>query len=130
LGSTLDIFPTSCALAGLDVPSDRAIDGLDLGPALLGDSPSPRDIMFFYRGTRIFAVRKGPFKAHFITKSGYGPDQEAPHDPPLLYHLGHDPAEKFNIAENHPDVIEDILQEVETHRQSVIPVKNQLDERI
>jgi arylsulfatase A len=130
LGSTLDIFPTACGLAGADVPSDRAMDGFDLRPALLGDSPSPRDIMYFYRGTRIFAVRKGPYKAHFITRSGYGPDQEAPHDPPLLYHLGHDPAEKFNIAENHPDVIEDILQEVETHRQSVIPVKNQLDERI
>ena len=130
LGSTLDIFPTACSLAGVDVPSDRTMDGFDLGPALFGGSSSPRDIMFFYRGIRIFAVRKGPYKAHFITRSGYGPDKEVPHDPPLLYHLSHDPAEKYNIAENHPEIIEDIRREVERHRLSLIPVKNQLDERI
>lgn len=130
LGSTLDIFPTACGLAGVDVPSDRTMDGFDLGPALFGDSPSPRDIMFFYRGTRIFAVRKGPYKAHFITRSGYGPDKDVPHDPPLLYHLSHDPAEKYNIAEHHSEIIEDIRREVERHLQSLIPAKNQLDERI
>ena len=130
MGSTLDIFPTACGLAGVDVPSDRAMDGLDLGPTLLGDSPSPRDVMFFYRGTRIFAVRRGPYKAHFITRSGYGPDKESSHDPPLLYHLEHDPAEIHNIAELHPGIIEDIRQEVERHRRSLTPVKNQLDERI
>ncbi|UCE40370.1 MAG: sulfatase [Candidatus Aminicenantes bacterium] len=130
LGSTLDIFPTACCLAGVDVPSDRTMDGFDLGPALFGENPSPRDIMFFYRGTRIFAVRKGPYKAHFITRSGYGPDKEVSHDPPLVYHLNHDPAEKYNIAEQHTEIIEDIRLEVERHRQSLIPVKNQLDERI
>ena len=130
MGSTLDVFPTACALAGVDVPVDRIMDGYDLSPALLSGGPSPRDIMYFYRGTRIFAVRKGPYKAHFITRSGYGPDREAPHDPPLLYHLDHDPSERFDIAADHPDVIADILGEVERHRRSVLPVTNQLDERL
>jgi arylsulfatase A len=130
LGSTLDIFPTACALAGVNVPSDRVMDGFDLGPALLKGSPSPRKIMFFYRGTLLFAVRKDSYKAHFITQSGYGPDKDVTHDPPLLYHLDFDPSEKFDVAEDHPEIIEDILREVERHRQSIIPVKNQLDERI
>ena len=130
MGSTLDIFPTACALAGAGVPSDRPMDGYDLGPSLLEGAPSPRSMMFFYRGTRIFAVRKGPFKAHFITRSGYGPDKEASHDPPLLYNLEHDPSEKFDLADNHPEVIQDILREVERHKASLTPVKNQLDERI
>jgi arylsulfatase len=86
--------------------------------------------MYFYRGTRIFAVRKGPYKAHFITRSGYGPDREAAHDPPLLHHLEHDPSERFDLAEDHADVIADILREVERHRASIVPVKNQLDERV
>ena len=130
LGSTLDIFPTACALAGIEVPVDRPMDGYDLSPALYSDAPSPRDLMFFYRGTRIFAVRKGPYKAHFISRSGYGPDKEVFHDPPLLYNLDSDPSEKFDIAEKYPEIIIDILGEVERHRETIVPVKNQLDERI
>lgn len=35
LGSVMDLFTTSLALAGLAPPSDRVIDGLDLLPAML-----------------------------------------------------------------------------------------------
>lgn len=35
LGSIMDLFTTSLALAGLTPPRDRAIDGLNLLPALL-----------------------------------------------------------------------------------------------
>jgi arylsulfatase A-like enzyme len=130
IGTTMDIFPTFCRLAGVEVPSDRIYDGGDISPALFGTGPSGRDVVFYYRGTRIFAVRKGPYKAHFITKSAYGRDDEVQHDPPLLYHLEHDPSELYNIAEQHPGVIEDIRAEVEKHQQSLEPVKNQLEERI
>ena len=35
LGSIMDLFTTSLSLAGLEPPRDRAIDGLDLLPAML-----------------------------------------------------------------------------------------------
>lgn len=35
LGSIMDLFTTSLALAGLKPPSDRVIDGLDLLPTML-----------------------------------------------------------------------------------------------
>lgn len=35
LGSIMDLFTTSLSLAGLELPSDRVIDGLDLLPAML-----------------------------------------------------------------------------------------------
>lgn len=35
LGSVMDLFTTSLSLAGLEPPSDRVIDGLDLLPSLL-----------------------------------------------------------------------------------------------
>ena len=130
IGCTMDLFTTACNLAGAKVPDDRIIDGIDLGPALFGKGQSPREIMFFYRGTKVYAVRKGPFKAHFITKPAYGSDlQETHHDPPLLFHLGHDPSEKYDIAEKHPDVIKAILSEVEKHRAALIPGENQLEKR-
>jgi arylsulfatase A-like enzyme len=130
LGSTLDLLPTLVRLGGGNVPTDRALDGVDISPALLGTGPSPRQTMFFYRGTRLFAVRQGAYKAHFITQSGYGPDKPETHEPPLLYHLGQDPGENFDLSKDHPEVIAEILKTAETHRSGVAPVPSQLEKVI
>lgn len=39
--------------------------------------------------------------------------------PPLLFHLGEDPGEKFNRAAEHPEVLTRIREAVDRHRQSV-----------
>lgn len=130
MGATMDLYTTFLRLAGAQVPTDRVVDGLDLRPVLFGKGPSPRDTMFYYRGTRLFAVRKGLYKAHFITQSGYGGDKPAEHDPPLLYHLGHDPSEKYDIAKDHPEVMTAIGKEIERHRAELVPGEDQLAERI
>jgi arylsulfatase A-like enzyme len=130
LGSTLDLLPTLVKLVGGKVPADRVLDGVDISPALLGTGVGPRQTMFFYRGTRLFAVRHGAYKAHFSTQSGYGPDKPEKHDPPLLYHLGHDPGENFDLSKQHPEVIAEILKVVEEHRAGVKPVPSQLEKVI
>jgi len=130
LGATMDLYTTFLRLAGAEVPADRVIDGLDLTPVLTGKGPSPRDTVFYYRGTRLYAVRKGPYKAHFITQSAYGSDKPVQHESPLLYHLGHDPSEKYDIAKDHPDVIAEIRKEVERHRSTLTPGEDQLTKRI
>jgi arylsulfatase A-like enzyme len=127
LGSTLDLLPTCAKLAGARLPDDLVLDGMDISPALLGTGPSPRNTMFFYRGTRLYAVRKGPFKAHFITQPAYVPGKPKEHDPPVLFHLGHDPSEKYNVAGQHPDVIAEIRQLAEAHRAAMEPGKPQLE---
>jgi arylsulfatase A-like enzyme len=127
MGSTMDLLPTFAKLAGADVPGDRILDGMDISPALLGTGPSPRGLMFFYRGVQLYAVRKGPFKAHFITRPAYGAGKAEPHDPPLLYHLGHDPSEKFDVAEKHPEVIAEIRKLVEAHQAALEPGPPQLE---
>jgi len=130
MASTMDVFTTCLKLAGAKVPDDRVIDGLDLTPLLTGKGPSPRTTMFYYRGTQLFAMRKGAFKAHFITQPGYGPDKPVSHDPPLLYNLDQDPSEKFDVAKDHADVIADIKKEVATHRETMKPAENQLDKTL
>jgi arylsulfatase A-like enzyme len=129
--STLDLLPTFVTLAGGKPPSDRVLDGWDVSPVLFGTGPSPRDVMFYYRGEQLYAVRKGPYKAHFITEDAYGPDRHrAEHNPPLLYHLGHDPSERFDVAKKHPEVIAALRQLVEEHRRTVVAGENQLEKRI
>jgi len=48
--STMDLFTTFLSLAGVEVPKDRIIDGLNVTDALLGNAPSPHDYLFFWNG--------------------------------------------------------------------------------
>jgi len=127
MGSTLDVLPTFAALAGATTPADRVLDGSDLTPVLKGTGRTPRQTMFFYRGTDLFAVRKGAFKAHFFTQSGYGEDAPLKHDPPLLYNLDQDPSEKYDVAEKHPEVVQELTRLAQEFSAGVEPVPNQLE---
>lgn len=130
MGSTLDIFTTVCHLAGVPIPSDRIIDGVNLTPALLGEGNSPRNEMLFYRGATLYAARKGNFKAHYITQGAYGEFGEKKlWETPALYDLEEDPAERFNIASEHPGILEEINQMVEQHKRNLKQVDDQLAER-
>jgi len=123
----MDLLTTSLRLSGAFVPGDRVIDGVDMAPILFEGKPSRRSTFCYYRGTQLYAMRKGVYKAHFITCPGYTAEPATPHDPPLLFDLNEDPGESFDAAAQHPDVVADILQEVERHRASVVPGKCQLE---
>ncbi len=127
LGTTMDLFPTFCKLADIDLPTDRIYDGYDISPVMFGTGPNPRDIVYFYRGTQVFAIRKGSYKAHFKTRPEYGGPTTNTHDPPLLYNLNIDPSEKYDIAEDNPEIITGIKKVLEDHLATVIPVENQLE---
>ncbi|TWU09151.1 Arylsulfatase [Symmachiella macrocystis] len=127
LGSTMDIFTTALSLAGVPIPEDRVIDGVDLQPVLFETGPSQRETVFYYRGQTLMAVRKGPFKAHLITQPAYGRGKRVTHDPPVLYHLDHDPSERFDVAQDHPDVIADIQQSIAEHKAALKPLPTQLE---
>lgn len=130
MASTMDLYVTALKLAGADVPADRPIDGFDITPLLTGKGKSPRDTMFFYRGTRLFAVRHGPWKAHFITQVAYGKGAPTPHDPPLLYHLGRDPGEKFDVAKDNMEVVKQLKEIATKHSKDMKPGEPQLEKRI
>ncbi len=131
MGSTLDLFATFSKIAGAELPSDRALDSYDLTPVLLGTGTSPRKNMFFYRESKLYAVRQGEFKAHFITKPVYTshPENETYHDPPLLYHLGKDPGEQHDLAQLYPAVLAQIRELVADHQAQMVPGKDMLAAR-
>ncbi len=129
LGSTMDIFTTCLTLAGADVPTDRVVDGVDLSPVLFDTGSSNRKSVLYYRGTQLMAARLGPWKAHFFTQSSYQKDsrKRQEHDPPLLYHLGHDPSERFNLNDKHPEVLAQINALVKEHQQHLVAPASQLE---
>jgi arylsulfatase A-like enzyme len=129
IATTMDLFVTFAKLAGGAVPTDRPIDGVDISPLLFGSGTVKRDAFFYYRGEQLYAARLGPWKAHFITRTGYGPDAAEPHDPPLLYNLGEDPGEKYGVpATEKPEVIARIMEAVARHRANLKPAPSQLVE--
>jgi arylsulfatase A-like enzyme len=125
LASSLDLFNTCVGLAGAEIPKDRVMDGYDMAPMLFGAGHSQRDVMFYYRTDQLYAVRKGSFKAHLITSDGYSEEPPKKHEIPVLYELNSDPGERFDVAAEHPDVIADILKEVEKHKAALVPGKPQ-----
>ena len=127
LGSTMDLYTTCLTLAGAKVPSDRIVDGVDLSPVLFGTDKSSRKSLLYYRGVRLFAARKGPWKGHFITKPAYGRGKEVAHEVPELYHLEHDPSEKYNVAADHPDVIAELRKLVDAHQATLQAPPSQLE---
>lgn len=130
LGSTLDLFSTFSTMAGVKIPDDRIIDGIDLSETLLHHKPGPRKSMLYYRGTDLYAARSGDYKAHFITQGAYGQfGEREEHDPPMLYNVNQDPSEQFNIAEKHPEIIDQIKALVLKHKSNLVVGKDQLVDR-
>lgn len=141
MATTMDLLPTFCALSGTELPDDRVYDGYDLSPLLRGTGKSGRETVFYYRGQQVYAVRKGDYKAHFITQLEYGnptahpvtqPEVALVNTPkvleiPLLYNVNVDPGERFNIAADHPEIIAEIREVMEAHKASIVPVENQLE---
>lgn len=93
LMSSLDIFPTSMAAAGLKEAPGRPLDGVDLMPFLTGEMvEEPHDILF-WRKEGMAAVRKGEYKLIRLDDYGY-----------RLYNLDEDIGETNDLSASLPDV--------------------------
>lgn len=128
LGSTLDLLPTIASLTGAHLPKDREMDGFDLGSVLFENKPGKRDHFIYYRQNEIYAVRKGAYKAHYITETCYKKDnQRVDHQQPLLFNVNKDPGEYFNHAEDFPELIDEMQNLVQQHQKTVEPVDSELE---
>lgn len=109
--ATIDFMPTFAKLAGFEVPSDRRIDGIDQTELLLGNRDTGRESFYFSQA----GIRKGKWKylkpkAHF---HGYAvEDDRAKVDE--LYDLEADLGERNNLAESHPDLVNELKELMES----------------
>ncbi|HNV02105.1 MAG TPA: sulfatase [Vicinamibacterales bacterium] len=95
----LDVLPTVAAAAGGRLPARAAIDGVDVRAVLEGKGPSPRDsFVYFSSGSaRPEGIRDTRWKLRLTF-----PEQGAPVE--ALYDLSLDPAERFDVLRDHPDI--------------------------
>lgn len=109
--STVDFMPTFANLAGYEVPKDRIIDGVDQTDLLLGASrQGARDHHYYFCRNEQHGVRKGRWKLLLANrKNYYGYVKDRGSNGMELYDLKSDIGEKRNVAKQHPDKVEELL---------------------
>ena len=100
LTTAMDLYTTLLTLAGAEVPQDRPVDGKDIMALLEGRAASSHDVFYYFRNDRLHAARDAAWKLRIRQPD---PAQAAT---PELYDLSIDPYERFNVAEDHPAVVE------------------------
>ncbi|MGI8599822.1 MAG: sulfatase family protein [Chitinophagaceae bacterium] len=129
LATTMDLFPTILKLAEVKRLNDREYDGVDIWPLFAGENKPVRDLVYYYHRSELYAIRKGEWKAHFITKPSYRPDIPLTvHDLPVLFNLNIDPSEKYNVSMDHPEVVKELTTEFHKHKASIKKVPNVTEE--
>ncbi len=120
LATTMDVLPTFAALADVELPDDRVIDGHDIRPLLFGDAgaESPYDAFYYYQEDQLQAVRSGRWKL-FVPLESF---KRHPHfrrggpDGPLLFDVVADVSSEHNVAAAHPDVVDRLMALAEDAR--------------
>lgn len=117
LCSTMDIFPTIARLSGAELPDNRKIDGLDISRVLTGEaSESGHEILYYYNGITLEAVREGKWKLHlprtpkskvFWARGSLGGFLNL--EQPVLYNLEKEIGEETNLADKYPEVVQRLL---------------------
>lgn len=116
--STLDILPTIFAIAGVELPKDRSIDGRDIRSILMPEhhKKQAEEFQFFYNYTdnKPSAIRKGAWKLHVRigsqTKNNYG--FVASRETPLLFQVEKDLGERINVADENPQLVSELLSDL------------------
>lgn len=130
IATTMDVMPTFAALAGVNAPSDRVIDGEDIRHLFHGDfdQANPEKTYFYYLRVHLQAVRQGRWKLHlprakepiaaapFSRNVHIAPADRIGFDEPFLVDLSNDIGETTDVSGENPDVVERLLALAESMR--------------
>jgi arylsulfatase A-like enzyme len=128
----VDMLPTFARLAGVDLPKDRIIDGKNVLALMTGQTAvSPVSVRYYYYDTHLQAVRSGNWKLILprpkcppwlsdegLAKNWRGRDVEQIPEP-QLYDLKHDIGETTDAAQEHPEIVDRLLDLAEMARADI-----------
>jgi len=109
--TAMDVFPTTAAVAKASVPVSYKLDGTNLIPYLKGDNKQdPHEYVCWRKETANGwwkVIRKGDWKLSLWNR------------PPELYNLAEDIGESENMADKHPEIVNELTTLLEKWDQEV-----------
>ena len=117
LVTAMDFYPTLAQIVGYHVPAEPIRDGRDVSAIWLGepDAKSPYDAFYYYMVDELQAVRVGDWKLRYAPQKGRHADPSKVQ----LYNLTNDIGETTDVAQQHPEVVEDLLQHMQAMREDI-----------
>ena len=100
--SHFDIFATSAALAGVQPPADRVIDGVNLIPFARGEQGGRPHEQMFWRSGAYQVARSGDWKLQVNETQ----------DKVWLFNLKDDPTEQHNLVDAEPTRVKELLAQL------------------
>ena len=127
LWATIDLMPTFTALSGVTPPTDRVIDGIDQTALLLGQTEEGRETFVYDQvgdgdANMGVGIRKGNWK---LLLPGRKPEQDHRFLMDFgtngleLYDLDSDIGEKNNVADDHPEVVKELRETLDSFKKGL-----------
>ena len=127
LWATIDLMPIFAALSGTKPPMDRVIDGIDQTALLLGQTEEGRETFIYDQvgegdANMGVGIRKGNWK---LLLPGRKPEQDHRFLMDFgtngleLYDLDRDIGEKNNVADDHPEVVKELRETLDSFKKGV-----------
>jgi len=122
--TNMDILPTIADIVGFSLPNDRTYDGVSVKKYIFNtnecnnNNPNnrtndPHIFTYYWRADKLYAMRYYQYKAHWITRNGFGEKPPIYHSPPILFNLEWDPAESVELNTTKGSEYYEILQIME-----------------
>jgi arylsulfatase A-like enzyme len=116
--TVMDVFPTLAAAAGIETGITRKMDGQNMWPAIVDNVPSPRQkTVFFASETPTYgSFSIAAFNEHWKLVQEIEQDNEGTNITNHLFRIADDPYEYNNLAQEHPEVVQQLAQEIRDWR--------------
>ena len=116
--TVMDVFPTLAAAAGIETGITRKMDGQNMWPAIVDNVPSPRQKNIFFASETptygSFSITA--FNEHWKLVQEIEQDNEGTNITNHLFRIAEDPYEYNNLAQEHPEVVQQLAQEIRDWR--------------
>ena len=100
--SLMDLFATALATSGIEEPSDRVLDGIDLMPFINGQIDGSPHKMFYWRTDFNKSIRYENWKLIWNAR-----DKQV-----FLFDLATDKAEEINLAHKNKELVQKLINEI------------------
>ena len=121
--SVMDVLPTLASAAGIDADTQFRLDGRNMLPALIDGQTMPLEKLLFF-------ISETPFKNH-VNVTAFNDEWKliqrietgfsSVDVTQFLFNIAEDPHEHNNLAQQHPDIVADLADEIR-HWRNLYPV--------